>query len=515
MGLLDKFKALFAKKQSRSYFKGAEFSRLTQDWVTSPLTADDELRSDVRRLRSRSRELARNSPIIRQYLGMLAVNVIGPKGFTHQAEVADNSRKLNRRINDNIEAAWKHWSKSVTLDGRLSLVKFQHQLIQAVARDGEVLVRMWRVPTSVNCCAFALEAIDADLLDERLIVGRTETGNEIRMGVEVDSYNRPVAYHVWNRPDSIVGSSLPRFRQRVPASEVIHLYDPERVNQTRGVPWTAAVMMPLRMLEGYIEAELVAARTAAAKMGFFVRKDGTMPGAIETDERGIISTEANPGTFDFAPEGYELQDWSPDHPNAVFADFVKGALRQVATGLRMSYNALANDLEGVNYSSMRSGLLIERDMWRALQTWWTESFLDRVYDEWLAQALLSGELKADTRNFSKLLAHKFIGRGWQWVDPLKDASAGELALANGLTSRTRLLAEQGIDVESVFQELAREDELADEYGVDLKELGPPDEAPSSSSTPQAMPSGAEDDAQEEDAQAASVSESDAQDMEDA
>lgn len=503
MSLVRRIAALFGRKPKleRSYFKGAELSRLTQDWVTSPLSADDELRSDIRRLRSRSRELARNSPIIRQYLTSLTVNVIGPTGFTHQADVRSMTGRQMALVNDQMEEAWEAWCESVTLDGRLNITRLQHQLLAAVARDGEVFVRVWRVRKSVNAHAIALEAIDADQLDERLVVAKTGADNEIRMGVEIDDYGRPVAYHMWDRPESFVAHPVPRKRVRVPASEVIHLYDPERVNQTRGVPWTAAVMMPLRMLEGYVEAELVAARTAAAKMGFFVRKEGLQAGSVNADENGIITTEANPGSFDFAPDGYELQQWNPDHPNAVFPEFVKGAMRQIATGLRMSYNALANDLEGVNYSSMRSGMLIERDVYKVLQEWWRCAFLEPVYRAWCEQAIMSGALRVDAAiPFPNITKAKFIGRGWPWVDPLKDAQAGELAIANGLTSRTRLLATQGLDLETVLRELAEEQEMAESMGVQLKPLTGGSSAPAQP-TPDEDEEDDEEEGEEDDAEA--------------
>jgi lambda family phage portal protein len=448
----------------REAFKGAELSRLTADWVTRPVAADQEVRTSLTRLRARGRELRRNSAVARQYLNLLGANVIGHRGMTLQAQVRNNDGRLAKPINDRLELAWRDWSQNVSLDGRLTLARFQQVCIKTVAADGEVLVRFHRRPDLPH--ALALEPLDPDLLDERLNVMPGKGQAEIRMGVEMDSTGRRVAYHVWNLPEGIYGAGV-RVRERIPADQVLHLYDPDRVNQTRGVTWFASVMLPLRMLEGYVEAELVAARTGAAKMGWFVRKEGTTAGEVAPDENGNLTTEANPGTFDFAPDGYELQDWSPDHPSAAFPEFVKACLRQIAAGLGVSYNVLANDLEGVNYSSMRSGLLVERDVWRMLQEWWIASFLVPVFREWLAQSILSSNLVLDTRDPRKFQAVKFVPRGWPWVDPLKDIQAGELGIRNGLTSRTRLLAEQGADVEEIVEELKEEQAIADEAGVNI------------------------------------------------
>lgn len=219
------------------------------------------------------------------------------------------------------------------------------------------------------------------------------------------------------------------------------------------------------MLDGYIEAELVAARTGAAKMGFLKYTD---PSAFEApDPEKPIRIDASPGTIETLQPGLEFQEWSPEHPTAAFPDFVKAVLRQVATGLRVSYNALANDLEGVNYSSMRSGLLIERDMWRVYQEWWIARFLQPVYEAWLSTALLAGGLKLDSRDPRKFNEVRWQPRGWAWVDPEKDVNASVIAISNGLASRTEVLAEKGLDPEEVFERLSEEKDLAEQYGIEF------------------------------------------------
>ena len=62
--------------------------------------------------------------------------------------------------------------------------------------------------------------------------------------------------------------TLPREHIVVPASEIIHAYMPTRPEQTRGVPFTASAMPNIKMLNGYMEAEITAARVSASKMGF-------------------------------------------------------------------------------------------------------------------------------------------------------------------------------------------------------------------------------------------------------
>lgn len=462
MSVGQRFKAAWRLLTSRS-FVAAETNRLTQDWITSRSAPDDELRWSIAKIRARARDLERNNPLVRQFLRMLATNVIGPDGIKLQSQIRNNSDQLNEPFNTKIEDAWREWSESPMRDGKMDLNAASRLALKTIARDGEIFIRKI-VDFRGNRFGFAIEMIDPDLIDEMLNAAAGDRSNEIRLGIEMDSDCRPVAYHGWNLPPALtMGTS--RRRVVYPADQIIHLYDPDRINQTRGVSWMTPVLVPMRHLGAYTEAELIAARTGASKMGFFQRKQ-EVGVSIEGDPEnpGSFTMNADPGTFGILPDGYEVANWTPDHPSTAFSEFIKSQIRNIAAGLGVSYNSLANDLESVNYSSIRSGLLSERDIWRTYQDWWICSFLKPLYREWLNVSLLTGAVKLDNRDVRKFLDARWIPRGWAWVDPLKDTQAGVLAIKSGLASRTSLLAEQGVDFEDVINDLEAENiqaELAD------------------------------------------------------
>lgn len=511
----------YEKRSNATVYSGASGTRLTLDWIATILSADQEIRGNLRLLRARGRELSRNNPIAKNFLNLLAANVVGHKGIGYRPQVrnadgkcpkCDGSGKmptpaatngstkaaadakaqaddcklckgsgrvknpLAKPINDKISAAFCEWSKkkNCTVDGKLSFRGLQELVARNVATDGEIFIRKVR-GFAGNKFRFALQVIDADQCDHLYSVPPSKNGNEIRLGVEIDRWGRPVAYWINPGHPSDIGGSL--LRERIPAEEIIHLYDVERVSQTRGVTWFHPVMLQLRMLEGYVEAELVAARTGAAKMGWLQYTDPS--GYEEPNPDKKYTIEANPGTIETLPPGLEFKEWNPDHPANAFPNFVITILRQIAAGLGVSYNALASDLVGVNYSSMRSGLLIERDQWKRDQTWLIEHLCEPVFEDFLDFALLSGALVLDSRDSEKFNAGKWEPRGWQWVDPLKDAQAAVLSLGANITSRGRILADEGVDWEEVLEEIREEMDLAESMGVDLtlpaasKPLGAP------------------------------------------
>jgi len=456
-------------------------NRLLLDWIAASRSADEEIKGDIRRLRARARELARNNSYIKRYFRLLRNNVIGSQGITLQALVTRPSQGeegetfvLDTAVNDEIERAWRTWArKPVTLDGKLSLRRFEQLILKTVACDGETFVRLWR-GVEGNPFGLALQAIDADLIDERLNRPARDGQNEIRMGVEVDELSRPVGFWCWTKPSS-VSMTVIRERYFVPASEMIHLYDPDRVNQTRGVTWVHSIMVPAHMLDAYEESEAVAARVAAAKMGFLQKRADSL-GPDLAGEKDPAMIEANPGSIEIVPEGYEFNGWSPDHPTGQFGAFVEQMARKVATGLGVFYNVLANDARGVSYSSMRSFALVERDDWRGIQNDFIEMWRVPLYDVWLSMALLTRKLRLPSQNPDRYREVEHRPRGWAWIDPEKAAKGAVLSIENGLGTRAEVLAERGLDVEDVFRQLRRELDLAEKWGIKI-DGGAPKEEP--------------------------------------
>ena len=459
-------------------FDAAKVSRLTQDWLVTDQSADEVLRRDLRSLISRSRQLEENNEYAGGFLHQVERNVLRDRGVLLQMKVMD--RKPRKKpvsdvaANNVIEAGWARWGQasSCCLTKDLTWRETQRLLLRAAARDGAPLIRLIRGAAAENEFNFALQLLEVDHLDP--LLNRTlNDGSQVRMGVEQNKFRQVTAYHLLaNHP----GDSAGFYRvggqryERVPAEEILHPFMKSRIGQSRGYPWLACSMLGLKILSGYKEAELVAARTSAAKMGWFEEKDGsgqpTYTGEkVEGKDGGGKYMDAEPGSMEFAPTGHTFKSWDPQHPVQAFGDFVRECLRGVAQGAGVSYTSFANDLSSTSYSSGRIGLLNERDGWKVIQQWFVDQVCQPVFEAWLEMALLSGAVELPAAKFGKFNAASWAPPRWQWVDPLKEVKGWNEAIANGLTSRKRVLAEQGLDEEEVYREIAEGDALAQSLGL--------------------------------------------------
>ena len=459
-------------------FAGAKYNRLTEDFLAAQRSADQDLFGDNIRLRARARKLAVDNPFARKFLAMVVQNVTGPAGILMQAKVKNEHGKATeqtKRINQRIEEEWKNWCEvgSCSADGRFSFAELQQLAIKNVAREGENLVKL-AYDRSFNPTGFALQPLDNDQLDDTLMRRESDTV-QVRLGVEVNQYQRPTAYHLWaSHPFEAAGLGT-RLRSRIPAADVIHSFVSERPVQTRGYTWMSAAILPLHHYERYDEATVVAARASAAKFGVIQREaaegytedeDEDVNGEQSSDTNGAGLMNASPGEMMTLGPGETLNYIDPKFPTQTYRDFTRTTLRNIASGLLVSYPSLANDLEGVNFSSIRAGLLDERDSWRIIQRWFIDHFLKPVFDAWLRMALLTTlqDIELSPRQKRQVA---WRARGWPWVDPLKDAQSTILDLQNGLDTYENTLAEMGLDFEEVMTQRASEQKFIEDLKLRL------------------------------------------------
>lgn len=457
------------KVQKRN-FHGASIGRLFSDFISSSRSADSEIKPALRTLRDRCREISRNHPYARRYLQIMSTNVVGSSGIRLQVRKRNDDGSLDTAGNRIIENAWKTWGRAqfCTSDQRLSWAQAQKLFIETLVRDGEVLIKKIKNPGG-NPYGFALQFIEADYLDEDYDQ-RLSNGNEVRMGVEIDRRtHRPLNYYLFEdhpHHDQGYGSHTKRHHVIVPASEMIHCYIQDRPGQTRGVPFMANVLSRLKMLDGFEEAVLVNARVSASRMGFFTSPEGDGFVGDDYDNHAPIM-EAEPGTMTQLPAGVSFQAWDPSQPQDNFADFEKAILRGIASGLGVSYVSLANNLEGVSYSSIRQGTLEDRDHFKVMQQWMIDQFVDPIYRAWLEMAITTGNINLPMGKYD-LFADQVIyrPRGFEWVDPQKEIAANVTALQNGIVTLQDIHSKYGRDTEEIFEQINRESELADRYGID-------------------------------------------------
>src|SRR5258708_6869752 len=119
--------------RQRSY-AAAQVSNLLSDWTTNNNSADIEARLAIRYIRNRTRDHERNDDYTRAFLRDLESNVIGYSGFRLMIKLKTTRGDLNRKLNQQIEDAYKERRQPGNYDvtGKLSGVEGDKLILRSV-----------------------------------------------------------------------------------------------------------------------------------------------------------------------------------------------------------------------------------------------------------------------------------------------------------------------------------------------------------------------------------------------
>lgn len=459
-------------------YDAARSDRFNQSWITPSTSKDGEIRGGLVPLRNKARNLCNNDDYAKRYLSLMRTNVVGPDGFNLQVKTYDrvNNKDVPDTLADrSIEDSFAIWSKAenCTPSRRDTFRKVQDLVLQHAIRDGEAFIRVLE-NSGIGTHSFNLQIIEPDLIDEKYNA-KLQNGNVVVMGVELNKWREPVAYYFKEIPIELTvygfGYDSTGKRTRIPATEIIHLYDKDRANQTRGISWLAPVIEGLRQLKEYEKAALTNAQIGASKMGFFIPNP---MGASYKGDKNPLSMKIEAGSFSQIAEGLDFKTFDSKFPDTQHESFIRGFLRRMSAGTNMTYHSLSGDISGINFSSIRAGLLEEREYYKSVQKWFEEGVLIPVYEKWLKWSLSQGLINLiDSTKSLPLAKHdKFnkpvwTGRRWPWVDPQSDAQSSLLMVASGLKSRSEIAAETGSDLEEIFIQLNKEDQMIKKFGLTL------------------------------------------------
>lgn len=461
-------------KQIARGYDAAKKDRLTGSWNAQNSSADRELYAANDLIRSRARDLIRNNAYARGALDAIIANVVGC-GIAPQPKIDDEATDYA------VGEAWNRWCEQADITGRLHFYELQSLALREMVEAGESLVHFAHnsaaMPTETD---FGLELIEAERLAtdrDSFSPARLPSGNQIRRGVEIDKAGRPVAYWLHpSHPNDVFGGTLESVR--VSAADILHLYRQERIGQTRGVSWLAGVVRWLRDLGLYVENELTASAVASCFSVVVKTMDGgesfggmaTPSGDDSSDTDGNRFERIQPGMVAHLMPGEDISTVNPGRPNSASEPWINLMLRSIAVGMGLSYELVSRDYSKTTFSSNRASALEDRRRFRPIQKFMVWHLCQPVYQAWFRANVLAGargfpSLEQYVQRPEFFLRVSWRTPGWEWVDPLKEVAALDLAIKAGLKSHSQAIAEYGGERDEVYEQIAADKAKAQKLGL--------------------------------------------------
>ncbi|KIP13956.1 phage portal protein, lambda family [Burkholderia sp. MSHR3999] len=483
--------------QGAAFKSGERVSRELAHWRPSLKSADRDMLPEKAIVEGRAHDLSRNNGFARGALQSQKDRIVGAN-YRLQLRPAYKTLGLDfKTANDwaaQVEQEFSLYADDpeclIDATRRRTMTQMLRECVGTEMLQGEaILSREWRSsPAGYSTCFMSIEP-------ERMCNRNlTMDVDKMRAGVELDAWGAPLAYWIRTRHQQDVDYGMSSYTwdrypkyNRFGDLNIIHVFEPERPNQTRGFSQFASVIQKMKMVDRFEDVELEAA-IIATTYAMVIKSEFGARSAMEAlngspfhEQLGAFIKaqmafhNGTNLTFDgikiphlFPNESLEFT--TPNHPNANAESFRTWMMRHCARGMNTSYEEYTGDFSKTTYSSARASIDVA---WKYV-TGKRAGFVDRLASlmvrAWMDEAITRGRIKPPPgidywKARSALTRSAWIGAGKMVIDELKTAKANQTKLTTGETNLMNVTADNGDRWDEELEQRAREIAYMEELGL--------------------------------------------------
>lgn len=433
-------------------------------WDYAGGSAKEDIEDNIDILRQRSRDAYMGIPTAAAALKTMRTNVIAG-GLIPSPQIDGEYLRISddelERLQQQITREFSLWADTPACDAERvdNFYKLQQLAFLSYLMSGDTFVLMPMREEPGQPYSLRIRIIEADRvcspdLFDRLVPCEVNgiKVQQIVQGVETDADGVVVAYWICNRhplsntatiqPGEMQWTRVEAFGKETGRRNVLHIMNRERPGQRRGVPILAPVLEAIKQLGRYTDAEVTAAVLSAMFTVAVLKQnpsDGRpfgemLPPDMLIDSEDQSSIELGPGAFvDMAP-GEDIKMIDPKHPNTGYDEFTNAVIRQIGAALEIPPEVLFKQFTA-SYSAARGAL---NEFWRtcAMQRdWFKDDFCKPIYDEWFAEAVARGRIKAPGFFADPAIRKTYVACTWSGpartnLNPVQEVQAAAMRVQN-------------------------------------------------------------------------------------
>lgn len=494
--------AMRAQTQAIEQFTNSGYSHggasRRQTWAEKYDATSYSARSDIeenrKTLRERTRDLAMNAPIGTAAVNVTRTNVVGaglvPKPKIDY-EFLGISQEEAMALQQKIKKEFDLWASGTFCDAndQHSFYELQQIAFADWLKNGEEfaliqyedeqeympyqlrikLIEADRVcsPGSMNAEYFGYDITKKD-------------GNVIMNGLELDQKGKVVAYWIsstfpgeHNNTKRQTWTRVAKRGSKTGNQNILHVFNAERAEQYRGVPFLAPVIHIIKQMTRYTEAEVMAA-VVNSMFALFVTTEtgndmGGFGGVDEEDDMTPASRDDDDhiklgtGTVSFLKDGESIQAVESAHPGGNYGNFIESMAMQVGAALEIAPEVLLKKFNA-SFSASKGAI---NETWKSFtmrRKWFVNDFCQQIYDMWFSEAVAKGRISAPGYFLDPMIAKAYTKATWNgtaqgYLNPVAEVNAAVTRIQNGLsTHEDECAAMNGSDFEDNIRTLKGENE---------------------------------------------------------
>jgi lambda family phage portal protein len=438
---------------------------ITRSYIRSPL---QDVRKDwsahTRQEQVRLiRHFEQTTGIVNRLADLFEAYTVGVGLMTHPASE-------DSEWNDTADESFYTWSDNADVISRQSFGTIQGLIARAWFVDGECFVIK---ESGGNFGRPRLRLVESHRVCNP--PGKSEKDGVID-GVEIDNRRRPIAY--WISETNADGTQ--DVWTRYDAEQVEHIFEPQRPNQYRGIPFLTPVLRHLHDLDDLQAYEMLSAKgnseisnilktetgeaAISPLMAKFRGSQGvtTGTGAVITEERIDYVRKALGGRTVALKLNESLEQHRSDRPGAATMEFWRSIKEEICTGAGIPYVLVyPGSMQGTVYR----GALDAADAFFRARSSVMQAFVRRIY-AWVMrfEAASNPRLRPMPADWYKVVIHP--PRSVK-VDIGYDSKAAIQEIDAGLSTYDMIYGPRGLDWREQFTALREQQLFAEGIGLQL------------------------------------------------
>ena len=419
--------------------------------------AEGRVPSALHVIRARARDLVHNNVYASSAVRVLTAHTVG-KGIRVSVEGESD-----------FERAFRRWSKSrvCDLEGRKNLFGLQSLAARTMFEGGDSFIIMRdRLDRETGELVLKLQVLDPDQLDGS--AAPSLSGNSVMAGVEIFPSGMIAGYHFKESLDTdLVGRNRSFF---VPARDVLHFMEQLYPGQLRGIPRGSQALLRAHSVDKLWVA--IHARAIAESCLVGVRKrsavssDALIGAEVDPDEVaefGYSEEKLTPGAILELEEGEDFSFSTPPSSGGL-ADYLRIGLQAIASGYRVMYDQISQDLSQTNFSGFKAGRI---DFYADVDATREHVFYPEL------EKLMRRFMQVYEANTGEAvdLDFSFVPPAREALEPLKETNALREQRKLGLKSFADVALAAGHDPDEQAQRIAQDYEVLSRHGLTLTEGG--------------------------------------------
>lgn len=433
--------------------------------------ADKATRAEIAR---KARYFEANNAIVNRLADLFEQYTVGPNGITVIPSSSDE------RFNQSAASEFAEWCKRCDFNGQISFQGMQGLTSRAQFIDGE---GFWLKTSNMGLPAEPR----LQMIESHRVANPEEAVKSSRShdGVALDSYGRPVGFWV----DTAFPGAVNSVYQMKPSADVVHIWEPSRIGQLRGMSFLYPVLNDVHDLDDlgifemraakasadtttviYNEAgEIGADQLAEMQRSRFTSEVTNAEGTVSEEQRSKFYADSVGGRTVVAFRGDKVEQFVSQRPSVAVQSFWDHIIAKICVGVGMS--KLLVFPQSMQGTVVRADLDV-CDAWFRARSSVMQGKVVEVYQWWLKWAVQNVKSLANPPK-DYLNCTVRAPRSVK-VDVGYDSAAVISELKAGIRTMESICAPMGEDWRNVMRQSAKEaafvQVLAEDFGVPAHEI---------------------------------------------